>query len=517
MLSSTTVSIIVAFVIYIVFMVIIGIFYSRRTKNAEDYFLGGRGLGGWVGAMSAQASDMSGWLLMGLPGSIYLLGTGEIWVSLGLFLGTLANWLIVAGRLRRYTIRAGNSVTLPEYFSNRFHDEKKVLLLVSSIVIVIFFLVYTASALSSGAKLFNVVFGIDYHLALVIGTVIILAYTFLGGFMAVCVTDFVQGMLMLAMILAVPIILLTIIDPSTIMSTLTASGVEGGAENYLNPFTSGTGSVSVVSIISGMAWGLGYCGMPHILVRFMAIKSEKELRKSKVIANVWNVLALGVVSVLAILARVYLFPRVGVLEDKENVVIMVVKELFTNQYALPFLAGILLCAILAAIMSTADSQLLVTASAVSKDIYADVIKKGKDPNSKSVLILSRVVVIVVAVIAFFIAWDPNSSIMTLVSDAWAGFGSAFGPVVVLSLFWKKTNKAGALSGIIAGAVTVIIWDYIPLIGGKTIGDATGLYSLLVGFIVGLIAVVIGTLAGKPATPEMLQEFEDVKNKNIVGA
>lgn len=516
-MDKNTIWIVVAFIVYIALMVIIGAFYSRRTNNADDYFLGSRGLGGWVGAMSAQASDMSGWLLMGLPGSIYLLGTGEIWVSLGLLLGTFANWMIVAGRLRRYTIRANNSMTLPEYFSNRFHDEKRVLLLVSSIVIVIFFLVYTASALSAGAKLFNIVFGIEYRIALLIGTIIILAYTYLGGFMAVCTTDFVQGMLMFAMVLAVPIILLAVIEPGTIMSTLTASGVEGGAENFLNPFTSGSGSVSIVSIISGLAWGLGYCGMPHILVRFMAIKSEKELNKSKVIANVWNVFALGMVSILAILARVYLFPKVGVLEDSENVVIMVVKELFTNQLALPFIAGILLCAILAAIMSTADSQLLVTASAVSKDIYSDVIKKGKNLNEKKVLWLSRIVVIVVAAIAFFIAWDPNSSIMTLVSDAWAGFGAAFGPVVVLSLFWKKTNKAGALCGIIAGALTVIIWDYIPFISGQTIGEATGLYSLIVGFAVGLIAVVIGTHAGKPATPEMLQEFEDVKNKNVAEA
>ena len=516
-MSENTVWIIVAFAVYIIFMIGIGFFYSKRTQNADEYFLGGRGLGGWVGAMSAQASDMSGWLLMGLPGSIYLLGTGELWVSLGLLLGTLANWLIVAGRLRRYTIRAGNSMTLPEYFSNRFHDEKKVLLLVSSIVIVIFFLVYTASALSSGAKLFNVVFGIEYHWALLIGTAIILAYTFLGGFMAVCVTDFVQGMLMLAMILAVPIILLTIIEPGTITSTLAASGVDGGVDSYLNPLTSGDGALKLTSIVSGLAWGLGYCGMPHILVRFMAIKSEKELKKSKVIANVWNLLALGVVSVLAILSRVYLFPRVGVLEDSENVVVMVVKELFTNELALPFIGGILLCAILAAIMSTADSQLLVTASAVSKDIYSDVIKKGKNKDDKKVLILSRVVVVIVAVIAFFIAWNPNSSIMALVSDAWAGFGSAFGPVVVLSLFWKKTNKAGALSGMIAGALTVIIWDYIPIVGGDTIGNATGLYSLIVGFAVGLLAVIIGTLAGKPATPEMLQEFDDVKNKNVAGA
>ncbi|MCQ2512085.1 MAG: sodium/proline symporter PutP [Lachnospiraceae bacterium] len=508
--------IILAFVIYIVFMILIGAFYSRKTQNAEDYFLGGRGLGGWVAAMSAQASDMSGWLLMGLPGSIYMLGTGELWVSIGLFLGTLLNWILVAGRLRRYTIRANNSVTLPEYFENRFHDTTKSLILVSAIVFVVFFLVYTASALSSGAKLFNIVFGLDYKVALLIGTLVILVYTYLGGFMAVCVTDFIQGILMLAMILAVPIILLFVIDPSSISATLDASGVAGGAASYLNLFKSGESAISWTTIVSGLAWGLGYCGMPHILVRFMAIKSEKELKKSRVIANVWNFLALGIISVLAILARVYLFPRVGVLADSENVVVMTVKELFTNQYAIPFLAGILLCAILAAIMSTADSQLLVTASAVSKDIYADVIKKGKSVDEKKILWLSRIVVVVVAVIAFFIAWNPNSSIMSLVSDAWAGLGAAFGPVVVLSLYWKKTTKTGALSGIIAGALTVIIWDYIPFIGGQTIGTVTGLYSLIVGFIIGLVAVIIGSLAGKPATEEMLQEFDDVKFKRVNG-
>ncbi len=508
--------IILAFVIYIVFMILIGAFYSRKTQNAEDYFLGGRGLGGWVAAMSAQASDMSGWLLMGLPGSIYLLGTGELWVSIGLFLGTLLNWILIAGRLRRYTIRANNSVTLPEYFENRFHDESKALILVSAIVFVIFFLVYTASALSSGAKLFNIVFGLDYKVALLIGTLVILVYTYLGGFMAVCVTDFIQGLLMLAMILAVPIILLFIIEPGSISETLNASGVAGGAASYLNPFMSGESAISWTTVVSGLAWGLGYCGMPHILVRFMAIKSEKELKKSRVIANVWNFLALGIVSVLAILARVYLFPRVGVLADSENVIVVTVKELFTSQYAIPFLAGILLCAILAAIMSTADSQLLVTASAVSKDIYADVIKKGKNIEEKKILWISRIVVVVVAIIAFFIAWNPNSSIMGLVSDAWAGLGAAFGPVVVLSLYWKKTTKAGALSGIIAGALTVIIWDYIPFVSGQTIGNVTGLYSLIVGFIIGLAAVIIGSLVGKPATAEMLQEFDDVKYKRVNG-
>ena len=360
-------------------------------------------------------------------------------------------------------------------------------------------------------------FGLDYTWALLIGTIVILIYTFLGGFLAVCTTDFIQGMMMIIMILAVPIILLFLIEPGSIMSTLTASGVDGGAAAYLNPFMSGNSNISWTTVVSGLAWGLGYCGMPHILVRFMAIKSEKEMKKSKIIANIWNFLALGVVSVLAILARVYMFPKVGVLEDSENIVVMTVKELFTNQFAIPFLAGILLCAILAAIMSTADSQLLVTASAVSKDIYADVIKKGKNISDKKILWFSRVVVVIVAAAAFFIALNPNSSIMGLVSDAWAGLGAAFGPVVVLSLYWKKTTKAGALSGIITGAAVVIIWDYIPFFAGQTIGQVTGLYSLFVGFILGLIAVVIGSLVGKPATPEMISEFEDVKNKRVAGA
>ena len=509
-MNSSTVWIIIAFVVYIVLMVAIGAMYSKKTQDSADYFLGGRGLGAWVGAMSAQASDMSGWMLMGLPGSIYLLGTGEIWVSLGLLIGTTLNWLLISGRLRRYTIRANNSVTLPEYFTNRFHDDSRILLLVSSVVIVIFFLVYTASALSSGAKLFNIVFGLDYKTALLLGTIVILLYTFLGGFMAVCTTDLIQGLLMLVMVMAVPIILLCVMDPASIGTTLEASGVEGGVANYLNPFTSGTGRVSVVTIISGLAWGLGYCGMPHILVRFMAIKDEKTLNKSKGIAIVWVILSLVLVSILAILGRAYLYNRVGVLEDSEHVVVIIIKELFTNQFALPVVAGIFLCAILAAIMSTADSQLLVTASAVSKDIYADVICRNKKADEGKTLIISRVVVVAVAAIAFVIALNPNSSIMTLVSDAWAGFGAAFGPVVVLSLFWKRTNKTGALAGMICGAATVIIWDYIPLMGGQTIGNVTGLYSLAVGFVVGLAAVVVGSLCTKAPSAEIIREFEDVE-------
>ena len=510
----TTFWIIAAFVVYAIVMIVIGIVYSKKTANAEDYFLGGRGLSGAVGALSAQASDMSGWLLMGLPGAVYLAGTGEIWVAVGLFIGTLLNWLIISKRFRRYTIRVNNSITLPEYFKNRFHDKTNALLLVASIFTVIFFLVYTASAFSSGAKLFNTVFGLDYHVALLIGTVLILIYTFLGGFMAVCLTDFIQGMLMLIAILAIPIIILCMMQPGELTAQLTASGVEGGIANYLNPFKSGEVDISAVSIISGLAWGLGYCGMPHILARFMAIRSEKELKKSKVIANVWVFISLGMACLLAIVGRAYLFGDYGILEDSENVFIIMIKQLFVNDLTIPFIGGLFLCAVLAAIMSTADSQLLVTASSVSKDIYADVIKKGK-ASEDNILKVSKITVVVVTIIAFFIAWDPNSSVMSLVSDAWAGFGATFGPVVVLSLFWKRMTTPGALAGMIAGGVTVIIWDYIPFANG-TLGDSTGLYSLIVGFVVSLIAIVIASKCSKAPSEEILREFEDVKVNNIPG-
>lgn len=513
--SSDIIAILVAFVCYLAMMIVIGGIYMKKTNNTEDYFLGGRGLSGWVAALSAQASDMSGWLLMGLPGAVYALGTGEAWIAIGLFIGTVFNWVVISGRLRRYTIRANNSLTLPEYFVNRFHDEKKVLLLVSSIVIAIFFLVYTASALAAGGKLFNSVFGVDYRIALAIGAVVILAYTFMGGFMAVCVTDFIQGMLMLCGLLIVPIVAYFMMGGENVLPLIEQSGVAGGADSYMNIMHDGGQPLSFVSILSQLAWGLGYCGMPHILVRFMAVKDEKELKKSRVIAIVWVLISLGMAVIIGILGRAYLFPTILGTEgatSTENVFIVMITKVFTEHTHLAFIGGLFLCGILAAIMSTADSQLLVTASAVSKDIYKGVAKK--DASDAKVLQISRLTVIVVAVLAFLIAWDPNSSIMGLVSNAWAGLGSAFGPIVLMSLFWKRTNFAGALAGIISGGLTVIIWDYIPFVGGQTLGSATGIYSLLVGFIISILLIVIVSLCTKAPSSEMLKEFDDVKNGNV---
>lgn len=501
-----------AFVLYLALMVVVGAVYAKKNSSSEDYFLGGRNLNGFVAALSAQASDMSGWLLMGLPGSVYAFGTGQVWIAIGLFIGTVCNWLFISKRLRRYTIRANNALTLPTYFENRFHDKRRVLLLVSSITIVIFFLVYTASALAAGGKLFNLVFGIDYTVAMTVGAAVILVYTFMGGFMAVCTTDFIQGMLMLVGLLAVPLIALGFVGAGNVGDLIEKSNVAGGASAYLNIMYNGAEKHRFIDILSQLAWGLGYMGMPHILVRFMAVKDEKELSKSKGVAILWVALSLAFACVIGVVGRAYLYPTVLEGGQSENVFIAMIIDLFTKDIKLPIVGGIFLCGILAAIMSTADSQLLVSASSVAEDIYKGILKK--DADDKKVLRVSRITVLVIAVLAYIIALDPNSSIMGLVSNAWSGLGSAFGPIVVLSLFWKRTNFHGAVAGIVTGALTVIVWDYIPLVGGQTLGAATGLYSLLVGFGLSLVAIVVVSLLTPPPTEEMLQEFEDAKNGNV---
>ena len=506
-MTNVTGWILVAFVAYLLMMIVIGALYSRKSTNAEDYFLGGRNLGGFVAALSAQASDMSGWLLMGLPGAIFIYGMngGDGWCALGLLIGTIINWIVVASRLRKYTIKAGNSVTLPMFFENRYRDKKKILMLTSSIIIVIFFTVYCASALAAGGKLFMSIFGVDYKIALTLGALVILIYTYLGGFMAVCVTDFIQGTMMLIALLAVPIIAICFMKADG----LTISGqLEGAlAENpgFINMFK----DVNVTGIISGLAWGLGYFGMPHILVRFMAVKSEKEMTKSKTVAIVWVAISLFMAAVIGIVGRAYMDYDAMMEAGTERIFIEMIKKVFTVEMSAPFVAGIFLCGILAAIMSTADSQLLVSASAIAEDIYKSIIKK--DADDKKVLTISRVIIIVIAVIAYLIAWNPDSSVMGLVSDAWAGLGAAFGPLVLTSLFWKRTNLPGAMAGLVSGAATVILWDYIPLISGATIGKVTGLYSLAIGFPVSLVFIIIVSLITKAPDKEIVDEFDSVKD------
>ncbi len=510
-MSGSIGSILAAFAVYLLMMIVIGAFYAKKNNSSEDFFLGGRKLGGFVAALSAQASDMSGWLLMGLPGAIYLVGVGgDGWVALGLFVGTVLNWLLVSSRLRKYTIKANNSVTLPSYFENRFRDNKRVLMTVCSVTIVIFFLVYCASALAAGGQLFESIFGVDYKISLTIGAVVILVYTFLGGFFAVCLTDFIQGMLMLVALLAVPIVALMVMgqDGATIASGLAANSLPSTVGDFTNIMRYKDGNNTFINIISGLGWGLGYFGMPHILVRFMAVRSEKELKKSKSVAIIWVALSLFFACFIGVLGRAYLAPDQLVESGSERVFIEMIKKLFIEDIRVPFIAGLFLCGILAAIMSTADSQLLVSASSVAEDIYKGLIDKKAD--TKKVFRVSRITVVVIAILAYIIALDPNNTIMGLVSNAWAGLGAAFGPLVLLSLFWKRTNFQGAVAGVVTGALTVIIWDYIPLINGATIGKVTGLYSLVVGFALSLAAIVIVSLCTPAPSEEILKEFDEVK-------
>lgn len=521
-MTTNNIIVLCAFIAYMIIMIVIGFVCSKGNKNNEDYFLGGRNLGSWTAAMSAQASDMSGWLLMGLPGAVYLAGTGEAWIAIGLLIGTILNWYIVSARLRKYTIVAGNSLTIPSFFKNRYRDHKNIIKIVSASIIAVFFTVYTASAFSSGAKLFATLFSDSasgdenynqvYVIGLIVAAVVILVYTFMGGFKAVCTTDLIQGLMMIVAILTVPVLAYAILTFDTSFSSaLAAKGVEQPAQ-FLNFFVNGDGTpVSAVSIISNLAWGLGYFGMPHILVRFMAVKSNEEIKKSRKIAVVWVIISLTASCLIGLIARGYLTAQ---LDDatSESVFIRTIQQLFSGNGVLIFIGGIFLCGILAAIMSTADSQLLVTASAVSEDLYKGAVKKNA--SEKSSLLVGKIAVAVVAVIAFFIALNPKSSIMGLVSDAWAGFGSAFGPVVLLALFWKRSTLSGAISGMAIGALTVIIWDYIPLVNGQTLYVATNLYSLVVGFGLALIVNVIVSLLSKKPSKEIMDEFDSIKNIEV---
>lgn len=496
----------VAFILYFAIMLGIGIFSYKRSKNMSDYFLGGRQLGSWSTAISAQASDMSGWLLLGLPGSILVSGLTESWIAIGLFIGTYLNWKLVATRLRKMSAAAGDSITIPEYFQNRLGSKSPVIRFVCAAIIFIFFLVYTASAFSSGAKLFEFVFGIDYTISLAIGAFVIVLYTFLGGFLAVCWTDVIQGILMFIALIVVPIACVCVTPD--FMNVVTEA-VDAGelASNYLSLFESADGGIAWTTIISGFAWGLGYFGMPHILVRFMAIKSADLIKKSRIIACIWVFVTLGAAVFVGIAGYSFLhaegnealLEQFNAIGDPERIF------MFLSSTIMPaVLAGIILCAILAAIMSTADSQLLVTASAVTADVFA-LIKK--DASEKTQMWISRATVIVVSILAFLLALDPESSVMGLVSYAWAGLGAAFGPAILLSLFWKKMNITGAVAGIITGGVSVIIWEQFC--------GATGIYSLLPAFILALFAVVAGSLiSGK--TPEGVDElFEKAKSSKVL--
>lgn len=476
---------------YMVLMLLIGYFAFKRTSNLSDYMLGGRTLGPAVTALSAGASDMSGWLLLGLPGAMFASGISSAWIVIGLTLGAWANWLYVAPRLRTYTEIAEDSITIPGFLENRFYDRSKVLRLVSGLVIIIFFTFYVSSGMVSGGVLFESTFGLDYHTGLWVVTGVVVAYTLFGGFLAVSWTDFVQGIIMVVALILVPIVALMNvggIGPSI-------ETVRSINDSYLNIFT----GTSLLGIVSLFAWGLGYFGQPHIIVRFMAISSIKEIKKARRIGMSWMIFSSIGAMVTGFVGLAYFTDNNLELADPETIFIELGTILFH-----PIITGFLISAILAAVMSTISSQLLVTSSSLTEDLYKTFFRRNA--TDRELVFLGRLAVLLVSIIALLLSWEQNDTILNLVGYAWAGFGSAFGPVVLLSLYWKRMTRWGALAGMIAGALTVIIWANTPL--------SDTVYEMIPGFAASLAAVIIVSSLTTPAAETMrrFEEFERVLNE-----
>lgn len=463
----------VSLVLYFIVMLGIGLYaYKKSTSDISGYMLGGRSLSPSVAALSAGASDMSGWMLMGLPGAMYISGMSSLWIAIGLVLGAFLNYLIVAPRLRTYTEVANDSITLPDFFENRFNDKSRMLRVVSSVVIVVFFTLYTSSGVVAGGKLFESSFGLNYEVGLYVTAGVVVAYTLFGGFLAVSLTDFVQGCIMFIALVLVPIVTISEVGGIGELQTSVAA---------INPeLLDIFNGVSIISVISAMAWGLGYFGQPHIIVRFMAIRSVKDMPTARRIGMTWMIVA--IIGAMATgLAGIAYVAKTGMqLDDAETIFIVLSQILFS-----PLIAGFLLAAILAAIMSTISSQLLVTSSSLTEDFYKTFL--NKEASETQQVLVGRISVFLVALVAIYLAYDRNSTILTLVSNAWAGFGAAFGPVVIGSLYWKKMTRNGALAGMITGAVTVLFWIYAPItIGGQSLSSV--MYEIVPGFI--LCALVI---------------------------
>ena len=503
--------ILIAMVLYMAIVVWIGVFYSRKTKTSEDYFLGGRGLGPWVTAMSAEASDMSSWLLMGLPGLAYATGFSQAgWTAIGLILGTYLNWKIVAKRLRHYTEVADNAITVPDFFSNRFKDDKKILSSISAAMILIFFTVYTASGFAACGTLFNSVFGLNYQKSMIVCAIVIVLYTSMGGFLAASTTDLIQGLLMS---FAIVIVLIVGIVNAGGVANVVAHGqaLDGFFDimKYHDPATGNAVSQGSIPILSGLAWGLGYFGMPHVLLRFMAIEDEEKLKLSRRVASIWVVISLSVAVFIGIVGLS--MTKAGAIEtltgsNSETIIVKIAHLLSTHGVATAIISGVILAGILAATMSTADSQLLAAASSISQNILTDVfhIKISK----KASMNVARITVVIISVISIILASNPDSSVFEIVSFAWAGFGATFGPVVLCALFWKKANKYGITAGMISGGIMIFVWKY----GISKLGGIFSIYELLPAFIVALLVIVIVSYATGGPSKEVIEKFEEVKNK-----
>ena len=512
---SSTVQILLAMIIYMAAVIIIGIAFAKKANtSSENYFLGGRTLGPWVTAMSAEASDMSGWLLMGLPGVAYWCGIADAtWTAIGLALGTYLNWLIVSKRLRRYSVRANNAITLPDFFSNRFREKKPIIMTISALFILIFFTVYASSCFVTCGKLFAELFDAPYIAMMIVGAIFVLIYTILGGFLAESASDFMQAIVMVIALVVIVII-----------GTINAGGIGAVVENSKNipgffelfgiaspavvdgvqqvadgaPVWNEAGKYGLLTVCSTLAWGLGYFGMPQVLLRFMAIREERELKASRRIATVWVVISLAVAVFIGIMGRT-LFPT-------EHLTASAAESIFItlSTSSLPaILAGFVMAGILAATISSSDSYLLIAASAASKNIYQGILhKKATD---KQVMLVTRIVLLLIAIIAMIIALDENSVIFTIVSFAWAGFGATFGPIMLFSLFWKRTTHAGAVAGMIGGGAMVFIWKLLI----KPLGGAFAIYELLPAFIFSAVVIVIVSLLTPAPSKEIEEDFESV--------
>lgn len=512
--------ILIAMVCYMAVVIGIGIYFAKRSnQSSEDYFLGGRSLGPWVTAMSAEASDMSGWLLMGLPGVAYWCGLSDAaWTSIGLALGTYINWLLVAKRLRRYSAVAGDAITLPDFFSNRFHEKKKVIMTLSALFILIFFTVYASSCFVTCGKLFSTLFGASYQSMMIAGAVFVVIYTFLGGFLAESASDFMQAVVM---IFALTVILIT--------GTLAAGGLQAVVDNAKNipgfftffgiaspsvdangiqqvangaPVFGEAGSYGFLTIISTLSWGLGYFGMPQVLLRFMAIRKTDELVRARRIATVWVVISLTAAVLIGLMGRA-MFPvheTLNTASGAENVFIVLSRHLLP-----PLLAGLVMAGILAATISSSDSYLLIAASAVSLNIFKGILKK--DASDKQVMTMSRVILLLIAVVGVVIAMDENSVIFTIVSFAWAGFGAVFGPIMLFSLFWKRTTQAGAVAGMVTGGVMVFLWK----LALKPLGGVFGIYELFPAFVLSCLVILVVSLLTPAPSAQIQQEFDLARN------
>lgn len=509
-MEKNLVFILITIILYMLLMVVIGIYCSQKNKNVSDFYLGGRKLGPIVTAMSAEASDMSSWLLMGLPGVAYLCGGAEAgWTAIGLAIGTYINWLIVAKRLRVYSHKCNNSITIPDFFSNRYRDDKNILMGIAAVIILVFFVPYTASGFAACGKLFSTLFDIEYHAAMILSAVIIIAYTSIGGFLAASTTDLIQSIVM-----TISLVILVIYGVDA------AGGINAVIDNaesltgYLSLTTSHvaedntSSSYGFLPIVSTLAWGLGYFGMPHILLRFMAIEDKNKIKTSRRIASVWVVISMAIAIFIGFIGNAIsangTIEKLSGSSEAETIVIKIATFMSEKSILLALFAGLIFAGILACTMSTSDSQLLAASSSMSENIIGGVLKIKL--SNKAQMLSARIVLVVIALFSVIIAWNPNSSVFQIVSFAWAGFGATFGPVMLAALFWKRSNKWGAFAGLVSGGIMIFVWKFLI----RPLGGAWDIYELLPAFIVSLAAIIIVSLVTEKPSKEITEEFDSVK-------